>query len=139
MYRVTLCAALQSVIRSVSTLHHVPYYVSAPLRAQPLVVSCTDVLGSLARAFSSALHYPCHQGEQVCLPVCQFAIALGDRTERFAQVSPEDLQRLERRIGSINSMAQIQHTQRADVPVEYVLGIEGFDSNRVDTEVRHLQ
>ena len=68
--------------------------------------------------------------------VCQFVIAVGDHTERYAQVSPEDLQRLERRIRSINSMAQIQHTQKADVPVEYVLGIEGFDSTRVDAEVR---
>lgn len=57
----------------------------------------------------------------------------------FAQVSPADLQRLERRIQSINGMAQIQHAERADVPVEYVLGIGGFDLERVDTEVRHLQ
>ncbi len=36
-------------------------------------------------------------------------------------------------------MAQIQHAERADVPVEYVLGIGGFDLERVDTEVRCLQ
>lgn len=36
-------------------------------------------------------------------------------------------------------MAQMQHVERADVPVEYVLGIGGFDLERVDTEVRCLQ
>ena len=58
-------------------------------------------------------------------------------TSLFAQVSPADLQRLERRIKSINGMAQIQRVERADVAVEYVLGIGGFDLERVDTEVRH--
>lgn len=57
----------------------------------------------------------------------------------ITQVSPEDLQRLERRIRSINSMAQIQHTQKADVSVDYVLGVGGFDLDRMESEVRHLQ
>ncbi len=36
-------------------------------------------------------------------------------------------------------MAQIQHAQRADVPVEYVMGIGGFDLERVDEEVSILK
>ena len=32
-------------------------------------------------------------------------------------------------------MAQIQQVQRADVSVDYVLGIGGFDLERVDAEV----
>lgn len=36
-------------------------------------------------------------------------------------------------------MAQIQRVERADVAVDYVLGIGGFDLERVDTEVRCLQ
>lgn len=64
-------------------------------------------------------------------------IAYADRIllNKVDLVSPADLQRLERRIQSINGMAQIQHAERADVPVEYVLGIGGFDLERVDTEV----
>ena len=51
------------------------------------------------------------------------------------QVSQADVSRLERRIRSINGMAQIQRSQRADVSLDYVLGIGGFDLERVDTEV----
>ncbi|DBB01448.1 hypothetical protein WJX77_010801 [Trebouxia sp. C0004] len=64
-------------------------------------------------------------------------IAYADRIllNKVDLVSPADLQRLEKRIKSINGMAQIKHAERADVPVEYVLGIGGFDLDRVDTEV----
>lgn len=51
------------------------------------------------------------------------------------QVSQADVSRLERRIRSINGMAQIQRSQRADVSLDYVLGIGGFDLERVDNEV----
>ncbi|KAL0035658.1 hypothetical protein WJX79_006364 [Trebouxia sp. C0005] len=68
-------------------------------------------------------------------------IAYADRIllNKVDLVSPADLQRLERRIKSINGMAQMQHVERADVPVEYVLGIGGFDLERVDTEVDAAQ
>ena len=47
-----------------------------------------------------------------------------------------DLRRLEDRLRGINRLAQIQHAQRAVVPMEYVLGIGGFDLEKVEQEVR---
>ena len=51
------------------------------------------------------------------------------------QVSPADITRLEKRIRSINGMAQIQQVERAQIGVEYVLGIGGFELETVDKEV----
>lgn len=51
------------------------------------------------------------------------------------QVSPADISRLERRIRSINGMAQIQQVERAQVAVEYVMDIGGFELETVDNEV----
>lgn len=51
------------------------------------------------------------------------------------QVSEADLERLQDRIKSINSMAQVQQAQRANVPIEYVLGVGGFDLEKVEEEV----
>ena len=51
------------------------------------------------------------------------------------QVSSADISRLEQRIRSINGMAQIKQAQRAEVALEYVLGVGGFDLERVDAEV----
>ena len=50
------------------------------------------------------------------------------------QVSPADISRLERRIRSINGMAQIRQVQRAEVDVEYVLGIGGFELETIEKE-----
>lgn len=44
---------------------------------------------------------------------------------------------MERRLSSINNLAQVVRAQRADVKAEYVLGIGGFDLDRVGDEVRH--
>ena len=51
------------------------------------------------------------------------------------QVSDEDLARLESRIRSINSLAHLQRAQKANVPVDYVLGVGGFDLEKVEEEV----
>ena len=47
-----------------------------------------------------------------------------------------DLRRLEDRLRGINRLAQIQHAHCAVVPMEYVLGIGGFDLEKVEQEVR---
>jgi G3E family GTPase len=52
------------------------------------------------------------------------------------QVSPEAADALEARLRGINSMAQIMRAQRAAVGVDYVLGVGGFDLDRVEGEVR---
>lgn len=52
------------------------------------------------------------------------------------QVSPEAADALEARLRGINSMAQIVRAQRAAVGVDYVLGVGGFDLDRVEEEVR---
>ncbi|MEO1091346.1 MAG: GTP-binding protein [Pseudomonadota bacterium] len=46
-------------------------------------------------------------------------------------VEPVDLRRLETRIRAINPYARILHTQRCDVPLDNVLGLEAFDLKRV--------
>ena len=51
------------------------------------------------------------------------------------QVTPADITRLEKRIRSINGMAQIQQVEKAQIGVEYVLGIGGFELETVDKEV----
>lgn len=52
-------------------------------------------------------------------------------------MSPEDADALEARLRGINSMAQIVRAQRAAVGVDYVLGVGGFDLDRVEGEVRN--
>lgn len=52
-----------------------------------------------------------------------------------AQVNDEEVDELEDRLRSINSLAQVVRAQRADVQADYVLGIGGFDLNRVADEV----
>ena len=52
------------------------------------------------------------------------------------QVSGEQVDDTETRLKSINGLAQIVRAQRADVKADYVLGIGGFDLNRVADEVR---
>lgn len=50
-------------------------------------------------------------------------------------VFSEDVERLHDRLKAINGMATILEASRANVPVEYVLGIGGFDLDRIDAEV----
>jgi G3E family GTPase len=67
-------------------------------------------------------------------------IAYADRIilNKTDLVSPEDVRRLEDRIRGINSLAQVRQAQRANVPVEYVMGVGGFDLEKVQQEVRFL-
>jgi G3E family GTPase len=46
-------------------------------------------------------------------------------------VSPEQLEKVEARIKSINRYAQIHHATRGDVPIDKLLGLNAFDLNRV--------
>ena len=52
------------------------------------------------------------------------------------QVSGEQVNDTELRLKSINGLAQIVRAQRADVKADYVLGIGGFDLDRIADEVR---
>ena len=52
-----------------------------------------------------------------------------------AQVSAKELEDTEQRLRSINSLAQVVRAQRADVKADYVLGIGGFDLDRLADEV----
>ena len=54
------------------------------------------------------------------------------------QVSDQELMDTELRLKSINSLAQVVRAQRADVKADYVLGIGGFDLEKVAEEVRTL-
>lgn len=51
------------------------------------------------------------------------------------QVTDQDKSRLEKRIRAINSLAQIKHVQRGDVPLDYVMGIGGHDLDNLDLGV----
>lgn len=42
---------------------------------------------------------------------------------------------LENRISNINSMAKVRRGQHATVPVDYVLGVGGFDLGRIGEQV----
>jgi G3E family GTPase len=46
-------------------------------------------------------------------------------------VTPADLDRLEARIRAINALANIYRCAHADVPLDRVLGVHGFDLNRI--------
>ncbi|KAL4517894.1 hypothetical protein Ndes2526B_g02290 [Nannochloris sp. 'desiccata'] len=50
-------------------------------------------------------------------------------------VSTQDLERLEQRIKGINALAEIRRTQRAEVPLDYVLGVGGFDLEKIEDEI----
>ncbi|KAI7840554.1 hypothetical protein COHA_005709 [Chlorella ohadii] len=64
-------------------------------------------------------------------------IAYADRIilNKTDLVEPADLERLEDRIAAINSMAQIKRAQKAEVPIDYVLGVGGFDLEKVEDDV----
>lgn len=52
-----------------------------------------------------------------------------------SQVTEEEADELEGRLRGINSMAQILRAEKAAVGVDYVLGVGGFDLDRVEGEV----
>lgn len=64
-------------------------------------------------------------------------IAFADRIvlNKTDLVSAAEVASLEDRIRSINSMAEIRRAQRADVAVDYVLGVGGFDLEKVEEQV----
>jgi len=64
-------------------------------------------------------------------------IAYADRIvlNKTDLVSTQDLERLEQRIKGINALAEVRKTQRAQVPLEYVLGVGGFDLEKIDDDI----
>lgn len=64
-------------------------------------------------------------------------IAYADRIvlNKTDLVTPAELKRLEGRVRGINELASMQRTQRSVVPVDYVLGVGGFDLARIDEAV----
>lgn len=64
-------------------------------------------------------------------------IAYADRIilNKTDLVTDADLDRLRDRIRAINAMAHVQKAQKAAVPVDYVLGVGGFDLEKVEQEV----
>ncbi|KFM26432.1 COBW domain-containing protein 1 [Auxenochlorella protothecoides] len=50
-------------------------------------------------------------------------------------VSPEDIERVTERLKGINGMATILKATRAQVPTDYVLGVGGFDLERIDADI----
>jgi hypothetical protein len=54
-------------------------------------------------------------------------------------VGASDLAALRERIRAINAMATLQPTQRSVVPVDYVLGVGGFDLEKVEEQVGRLR
>ncbi|KAL4436341.1 hypothetical protein ABPG77_009903 [Micractinium sp. CCAP 211/92] len=64
-------------------------------------------------------------------------IAYADRIvlNKTDLVQPEQLEALEQRIRAINSIAQVTRAQRAEVPLDYVFGVGGFDLEKVEQEV----
>ena len=53
----------------------------------------------------------------------------------MVQVDEAAVNALEKRLRSINSLATTYRTTKSAVPVDYVLGIGGFDLDRVSEEV----
>lgn len=64
-------------------------------------------------------------------------VAFADRIvlNKTDLVSQEDLNRLEERLRSINSMASIIPACKAAVPIDYVLGVGGFDLEKVEEDI----
>lgn len=64
-------------------------------------------------------------------------IAYADRIvlNKTDLVSAADLARVESKVRHINRMARIARSQRAQVDLDYVLGVGGFDLERVEQEV----
>ena len=54
------------------------------------------------------------------------------------QVSPEELQSLEERIRRINQLARFQKAVRAEVPLDFVLGVGGHDLDSVGQDLSRV-
>ncbi|GLJ12430.1 hypothetical protein SUGI_0190800 [Cryptomeria japonica] len=65
-------------------------------------------------------------------------VAYADRLilNKIDLVGEEELTTLTQKIRKINAMAQIKRTQYGNVDIDYVLGIGGFDLDRIESEVQ---
>ena len=78
----------------------------------------------------------CHIGKCWCPGKGAELIISAIVVSNALQVSSNELINTEMRLKSINALAQVVKAQRADVKADYVLGIGGFDLDRVADEVR---
>jgi len=64
-------------------------------------------------------------------------IAYADRIilNKVDLVEDDHLRSLESRVRGVNGMARVQQAQHAKVPVDYVLGVGGFDLDRVEEQI----
>ena len=53
------------------------------------------------------------------------------------QVTEAAVDELEERLRAINSLAEMTRATKSSVPLDYVLGIGGFDLGKVDDVVRN--
>ncbi|XP_021862376.2 uncharacterized protein [Spinacia oleracea] len=69
---------------------------------------------------------------------CTEQVAYADRIiiNKTDLVTEADLEVLTKKIRHINGMAQIQHTKYGVVDIDYVLGVGGYDLDRVESVVR---
>ncbi|KAH9321283.1 hypothetical protein KI387_015922, partial [Taxus chinensis] len=65
-------------------------------------------------------------------------VAYADRLilNKIDLVGEEELTTLTKRIRQINAMAQIKRTQYGKVDIDYVLGVGGFDLDRIESDVQ---
>jgi G3E family GTPase len=54
---------------------------------------------------------------------------------KHAQATPAAVSELEGRLRAINSLAEMTRATKASVPLDYVLGIGGFDLEKVEETV----
>ncbi|XP_038877154.1 P-loop guanosine triphosphatase YjiA-like [Benincasa hispida] len=64
-------------------------------------------------------------------------VAYADRIimNKIDLVSPEELEQLTRKIKRINAMAQVKLTKFGSVDIDFVLGVGGYDLDRIDSHV----
>lgn len=64
-------------------------------------------------------------------------VAYADRIimNKIDLVSPEELEQLTRKIKRINAMAQVKLTKFGSVDMDFVLGVGGYDLDRIDSQV----
>uniref|UniRef100_A0A0A0L6B7 CobW/HypB/UreG nucleotide-binding domain-containing protein n=1 Tax=Cucumis sativus TaxID=3659 RepID=A0A0A0L6B7_CUCSA len=64
-------------------------------------------------------------------------VAYADRIimNKIDLVSPEELEQLTQKIKRINAMAQVKLTKFGSVDIDFVLGVGGYDLDRIDSQV----
>ncbi|CAL8471470.1 g11012 [Coccomyxa elongata] len=115
-----------------------PAPIIETFRGSPAVAEHFNLDGVLTLV--DAKHVGQHLDEEKEAGVVNEAIAQVAYADRIILnktdlVSEEEVDAVERRLSSINNLAQMVRAQRADVKAEYVLGIGGFDLDRVGDEV----